>query len=140
MLASCNNDEVKPDQALYNQVSGEWNIDQIIFPANDSTITPGGQAVFEDCEVYQSGQCEGYFSIDNEVVNFRYQVTQFSDIPSQITIGPLEQHRNNTLGLQIGSFDILTIDRNHLTIDLAFCTYDADSSCITTHRHIVMTR
>ena len=138
-LISCKEDELESSQDLYDQVSGEWNITEMTFPANDSTVTVNGQAKFEACEAQNNG-CEGYFFINNEMIEFTYQVNPYPDIFSKIEMGPVAANRDNGLSFQRGGYDILTIDKNHLTIDLAFCTDGADGSCVTIHRHLIMTR
>lgn len=139
---ACEDESFKEDnQRLGEQLAGEWNIVQVYFPANDSTAQAGGQAVFGSC----ASSCEGSFVIDDEVVNFSYNVSYSNnpDIPSQISMGLSNEEQvggNNALKLQPSTFPIIEIDENNLTINLAFCSYDADSSCITTPRHMIMTR
>lgn len=139
LFSSCE-EELEGSLRLGEQLAGEWDIVQMYFPENDSTVAANGQAVFDDCI-----NCDGYFVYDGEVINFSYTVTHSNspDIHSQISMGPSNEEQmggNNALKLHPSTFPILAIDENNLTINLAFCTYDADSSCITTHRHIVMTR
>ena len=135
LLASCEKKEWEDTKSLAKQLAGEWNIVRMTFPANDSTIEANGQARFEAC----SNSCEGYFDIDDEVVNFTYSVTHFPDIPSQISMGPTDGNSDNVLGLQPGTYNILTLDDHNLTLDLGYCEF-TDNNCTTVHRYIVMTR
>ena len=135
LLASCEKKEWEDKRNLAKQLSGEWTIVQMTFPANDSTVEASGQAKFGSC----SNNCEGYFDIYDEVVHFTYNVTHFSGIPSQISMGPTDGNPDNVLGLQPGTYNILAIDDHNLTIDLAYCEF-TDNGCTTIHRHIVMTR
>jgi len=138
VLFSCE-DDLEDHRALYNVLAGEWNITQITYPLNDSTVNVSGKTVFTACEVQNNG-CPGYFSIYDETINFTYQAHPFFDATSQITIGPTSGQKDNALKLQVSTFNILEIDRNNLTIDLAYCAFDAENNCTTVHRHLVMSR
>ena len=135
LFAACEDNELKDAERLAKRLSGEWNIVQMTFPANDSTIQANGQAKFGSC----INNCSGYFSIDNEIVNFDYSVVHFPDIPSQISMGPTDGNPDNVLRLQASTYNILVLDEHNLTIDLAYCEF-TDNVCTTIHRHIVMNR
>ncbi len=135
LFASCEKKEWEDTRNLAKQLAGEWNILRMTFPANDSTVDASGQARFGAC----ISDCEGYFDIDGERVKFIYNVTHLPGIPSQISMGPSEENPDNVLGLQPGTYNILTLDDHNLTIDLGYCEF-TDDGCTTIHRHIVMTR
>ena len=134
LSTSCE-EERSESRELAEELAGEWKVVQMYFPANDSTAQVDGLAVFGS-----SISSEGYFVIDNETVNFTYNVTHFSGVPSKISMGPAEgQAADNILLLQPSSYDISTLDNQNLTIDLAFCDF-SEGFCTTVHRHIIMTR
>lgn len=143
LLTACQEETFKVHrQNLYDQLAGEWRVERLFFPSMDSTMIMNNSSVafFQACNS-DDDFCSGYFNFNDEVLNFTYHAEVFEDIgKSTLHISPEQGQTSDLYPLQVVASPILEIQEGQLTINLAYCSYDAENNCNTIDRHTIMSR